>query len=124
MDTGLYEVLSDWKAKTQYSEPTDWTFASPEMHGVQPYWPDSLRRKIMQPAVLRAGITKQVGWHTFRHSYATLLMMNGENVKVIQESLRHANSRITLETYTQGTMSAKQAAQGNVIQAIRAPGTA
>jgi hypothetical protein len=28
---------------------------------------------------------------------------NGENVKILQESLRHAHSRITLDTYTQAT---------------------
>ncbi len=37
-------------------------------------------------------------WHTFRHSYATQLKSKGEDVKVVQESLRHANNRITLDT--------------------------
>jgi site-specific recombinase XerD len=51
----------------------------------------------MRPAVKRAGISKRVGWRTFRHSFATLLKANGEDVKVVQEALRHANSRITLK---------------------------
>jgi len=33
----------------------------------------------------------------FRHSYATHLTANGEDIKVVQEALRHANSRITLD---------------------------
>jgi site-specific recombinase XerD len=43
-----------------------------------------------------------VGWHTFRHSYSTLLIANGKNVKVVQELMRHANSRSTLEDLLAG----------------------
>ena len=53
-------------------------------------------------------------------TYGTILKANGEDVKTVQESLRHANSRITLETYTQAVTSTKRAAQGKVVQAIRA----
>ena len=47
------------------------------------------------------GINKDIGWHTFRHSFGTLLKANGEDVKIVQKLLRHANSRITLDVYTQ-----------------------
>jgi integrase len=59
-----------------------------------------------------------IGWHTFRHSYATQLKANGEDVKVVQESLRHANSRITLDTYTQALTPAKRQAQTKVVRMI------
>lgn len=95
-------------------------FGSPEKSGQQPYWPDSLLRKVIRPAALRAGINKRIGWHTFRHSFATLLKANGEDVKVVQESLRHANSRITLDTYTQAESAAKRKAQAKVVEMIRA----
>ena len=61
---------------------------------------------------------KHVRWHVFRHSFATLLKGNGEDVKTVQESLRHADSKVTLDTYTQGLMPVKRAAQRKVIQAI------
>ena len=64
------------------------------------------------------GITKRIGWHTFRHSYGTLLKGNGEDVKVVRESLRHANSRITLDTYVQAMTPAKRQAQGKVVGMI------
>ena len=64
---------------------------------------------------------KHIGWHTFRHSFATLLTANGEDVKVVQESLRHANSRITLDVYTQGLMPTKRQAQGRVVKSLLAP---
>jgi len=55
-----------------------------------------------------SGINNRIGWHTFRFSYATHLKANGEDVKVVQESLRQANSRITLDTYTQALTPAKE----------------
>src|SRR5215470_12093580 len=79
--------------------------------------PSTLRRHV-RPAAKRCGINKRIGWHTFRHSYATHLKANGEDVKVVQESLRHANSRVTLDTYTQALTPAKREAQTKVVRMI------
>ncbi len=37
---------------------------------------------------------KHISWHTFRRTFSTLLKANGEDIKTVQELLRHANSRI------------------------------
>src|SRR6267154_2413401 len=83
-----------------------------------PFWPDALLQKIIRPAALRAGITKKIGWHTFRHTFSTILIANGENVKVVQELMRHASSRCTLEVYSQAGILAKRQAQQRVAQMI------
>ena len=67
---------------------------------------------------MRAGITKRIGWHTFRHTFSTLLIANGENVKVVQELMRHASSRCTLELYSQAEIKAKRQAQQRLVQMI------
>jgi site-specific recombinase XerD len=72
----------------------------------------------VKPAVKAAGITKNVGWHTFRHSYATLLKGNGEDVKTVQESLRHATFQVTMDVYTQAIPEALRSAQAKVVQQI------
>jgi integrase len=41
-------------------------------------------------------------------------MTKGEGVKVVQELMRHANSKITLDIYAQGDEAAKRAAQEHV----------
>ena len=62
-------------------------------------WPGTVLQKIIQPAALKAEIGKHIAWHTFRHTYSTLLIPNGENVKVIQELMRHASSHVALQFY-------------------------
>jgi integrase len=69
--------------------------------GRQPYWPSPLWRYYGEPALTRAGITKDVGFHTFRHTFGTLLNANGENAKVAQELLRHASLKVTTDVYIQ-----------------------
>src|SRR5664280_3550452 len=100
----------------RYPMPHDWVFASPSMGGKQPYWPDNLMKRYIKPVARKAGITKNIGWHTFRHSFGTLLKANGEDIKTVQELLRHANSRITLDVYTQALSTNKRAAQSKVVK--------
>jgi integrase len=73
----------------------------------------------IQPAAKRLGITKRIGWHTFRHTYTTLLHANGEDVKVVQELLRHGSSRITMDVYAQAVTPAKRKAQEKVVAMLR-----
>ena len=70
--------------------------------------------KIIRLAAVRAGIKKRIGWHTFRHTYSSTLIANGENVKVVQELMRHASSRFTLEVYRQA--KAKREAQQRIVE--------
>jgi site-specific recombinase XerD len=72
----------------------------------------------IRPAVKAAGVKKNVGWHTFRHSYATLLKGNGEDVKTVQESLRHSTFQITMDTYTQAIPATLRSAQAKVVDQI------
>ena len=118
MEPELAGLLADWKTKTSYAGLEDWLFASPECDGLKPYWADSVLVRHVRPAAERAGITKLVGWHTFRHTLATVLKSNGEDVKTVQEILRHANSRITMDIYAQAVTPAKRQAQQRVLEMI------
>jgi integrase len=118
MDDYMAEDLKRWRKTCAYPMDTDWVFASPRMKGKQPYWPDNLLKRYIKPVAKAAGIDKNIGWHTFRHSFGTILKANGEDVKTVQELLRHANSRITLDVYTQAVNSHKRAAQSKVVQMI------
>ncbi len=56
-------------------------------------------QKAVKTAVKKAGILKSVGCHTFRHCFATHLLENGVNIRVVQELMGHADVKTT-EIYT------------------------
>lgn len=116
LDSYMAEDLLRWRRQSAYASDEDYVFASETMKGKQPYWPDNLMKRYIRPVARANGIYKNIGWHTFRHTYGTLLKANGEDVKTVQELLRHANSRITLEVYTQAVTSHKRAAQSKVVK--------
>jgi len=120
MNPEIADMLWRWRLETPYNKPGDWIFASPHKAGIQPYWPGSLFRAHVKPALLKAGISAPVGWHTLRHSFGTLMKANGEDLKTIQELLRHATFKVTADTYTQAVTPVKRNAQARIAKLILA----
>jgi integron integrase len=56
-------------------------------------------QKAVKVGVNRAGITKRVSCHTFRHCFATHLLENGVNLRAVQELMGHPDVKTT-EIYT------------------------
>lgn len=58
----------------------------------------NVTRRILDPALELAGLRK-VGFHSLRHSYVSMLIAGGENVKTIQALVGHASAGMTWDTY-------------------------
>jgi integrase len=116
----LHKLVS-WRLVTAYGGEADFLFPSERLNGKKPLTPDMVLRKIIRPALVRAGVeNKVIGWHSFRHSLATNLRSLGVDVKVAQELLRHANSRITMDLYTQAVSADKRMASGRQAEMLMA----
>jgi len=119
LDPYLAEALQRWRESSDFQCPDDWVFASPASRGRRSYWGEPIMDRFIRPVAARVGITKHIGWHTFRHTYSSLLRANRTDIKVTQELLRHASSRVTLDTYTQAVTLQKRKAQSKVLRLLR-----
>ena len=102
----LLELLRDW---WRAARPQVWLF--PGQNPINPITPRQLNRAVTAAKDL-AGISKRVSPHTLRHSFATHLLEQDVDIRVIQVLLGHAK----LETTALYTRVA-----GNTIRDIKSP---
>ena len=72
------------------------------------YYPDSvvnLHKKILKDAGL-----EHIRFHDLRHTFATLALQNGVDVKTVSSMLGHYDAGFTLRTYTHATRQMQQKA--------------
>jgi len=63
-----------------------------------PLDPANLVKREFHPALDRAGL-RRIRFHDLRHTYASILISQGENIKFVQSQLGHASAKTTLDRY-------------------------
>jgi integrase len=107
MSKGLAETLREW-IELQDLEAAHASRPSPEIlfpgntGGTRraPYYmaENHLRYALWFPMAVKAEI-RRLDLHTARHTFASRLLANGENLKYIAEQLGHSSIKITADTY-------------------------
>ena len=108
----LGEVAADWfrdylgcrpeEAKPEYSDTAFLNRNGTPLSRVYIF-------NMVKNQAIAAGINKNISPHTFRHSFATHLIENGADLRVVQEMLGH-ESILTTEIYTHINSATWQAA--------------
>src|SRR5499427_10945241 len=83
-----------------------------------PIFGESAMNKDSEASFAARQVNTHEGWHTLRHTFGTLMKANGEDIKTIQELLRHSNYQVTADTYTQAVTPIKRAAQTKLVRMI------
>jgi integrase len=100
------EALDHLLAEHAKHPDSQYLFASPVTGGM--YHPDSivnLHRKILK----RAGL-ESIRLHDLRHTFATLTLQNGVDIKTVSWMLGHHDAGFTLRTYTHATVAMQEQA--------------
>ena len=103
------EVLKEQKKKTNDT----YVFPSPNGGPISPDSVNNMLKRVLE----RAGIPK-IRFHDLRHTFATIALQNGVDIKTVSGMLGHFSAGFTLDTYAHVTTSAqKEAAQtmGNIL---------
>jgi integrase len=108
LDAALATILLEHRRKTAPESESAWMFFNP-LTG-KPWRPHRIQQRYIRPVGEAVTGDPNIGWHTFRHSYSSMLRSLGVDLKVQQELLRHTDVRFTLNTYTQADKSQKREA--------------
>jgi integrase len=119
LNPSLADMLLRWKAQSKFQGEEDWVFSSWRTRGEKPLRATSILEKYIKPAAQRAQLGV-IGWHTFRRTFSTLLRANGEDIKVQQELMRHADIRTTMNLYTQADSDQKKQAHSKIVEMVLA----
>ena len=92
----VVQVLKEYRE----SNHSRWMFPSPVLEDL-PLNPGSVYDRLQ--LILEHANCKQVRFHDLRHTFATLALQNGVDVKTVSSMLGHYDAGFTLRTYTHAT---------------------
>jgi integrase len=111
LDPAFARALLDWKGE----RTEGLVFPSHVTGGC--YYAGIIQRQILKPKGESVGI-HGLGWHTFRHTYRSLLDETGAPIGVQQKLMRHSNVSTTMNVYGNSTLKAKAKANTQVVQML------
>ncbi|HET58099.1 MAG TPA: site-specific integrase, partial [Deltaproteobacteria bacterium] len=102
----LIQALASWKLVSPQKKDDALVFAN---EAGEPMNYSNMVQRHFQKALKTASI-ERIRFHDLRHTYASLLIQQGENIKYIQSQLGHSSPTVTLNVYAHLMKSENQAA--------------
>lgn len=95
LDSDLALALREARRDSEWPNDDDLVFT---VGNGSPIRPSNLRRRVLKPTAQEAGVP-WAGFHTFRHTCASLLFAQGRNAVQVQRWLGHHSAAFTLSRY-------------------------
>ena len=107
----LLKILSEYRKNIE----SEWIFPSP-IDDTKPRNPPAVRKRL-QLILERAGCPK-VRFHDLRHTFATMALENGMDIKSLSAMLGHISSETTIDIYSHVTDTMRQQAAEKIDRRI------
>ncbi|MFT8496976.1 tyrosine-type recombinase/integrase [Leuconostoc pseudomesenteroides] len=112
VDNNMMAVLADWFEATDYNKSGDYVFQNGG-HTLQTIRPNKWLRSVSD----KYGVAVGLSMHKLRHTWATLAIDQGANIKQVQTYLGHADVSMTLNIYSDVTKRASDAT-GSILNGL------
>jgi len=107
----LLQILSDYKTTVD----SEWIFPSP-LDNTKTRHPSAVRKR-MQIILERAGC-KKVRFHDLRHTFSTMALESGMDIKSLSSMLGHVSSATTIDIYSHITNTMQRQAAAKIDRQI------
>jgi len=111
-----YKRSQDEQIKEMSSLWIDKNLVFPNLNG--DYLGVSFANKTLKNIIKDTDIPQTLHAHSLRHSFASILIDSGANVKIVQDALGHSSSQVTLDIYSHSFESARAKAMEAVSIAV------
>ena len=87
--------LQQWLRRGENEIPK-WVFCNAAGNPIDVH---NVKNRHFFPCLKKAGL-RRIRFHDLRHTFATLLIQNGEPLAYVRDQLGHASIKMTVDTYT------------------------
>jgi len=95
LDRKYPNAPAEWRWQWVFPQENRWKNTKTSEQG-RHHVHETIIQRAVKEAVRKAGIVKNIGCHTFRHSFATHLIESGYDIRTIQELLGHKDVSTTM----------------------------
>lgn len=114
LPVSLVNILTDYKNTVD----SKWMFPSP-LDNAKPRHPSSVRKRLQ--IILERADCKRVRFHDLRHTFSTMALEHGMDIKTLSTTIGHVSAATTLDIYSHITDTMQRQAAVNIDRKIGKP---